>query len=200
MPTVADAHRLEHAEIARRYRAKRKRRPRPTLAQIRVRELERLFVHRYGDTLPNDDAGRDDVSIMAHHLASTPGNCDDSITVWVQCFAPWYPSGDLKTLIEDASTNTARWKADRLARDLHLTYEDRTLLGIKTIGAIDFPKAWRIRNRRALKNAARQAARRAQGIKPRADYEQDAIARRKPWEDLGISRATWYRRRSLTPP
>lgn len=29
---------------------------------------------------------------------------------------------------------------------------------------------------------------------PRKDYESKSINRNKPWEDFGISRATWYRR------
>lgn len=29
---------------------------------------------------------------------------------------------------------------------------------------------------------------------PRADYEANSIERAKPWEALGISRATWFRR------
>jgi hypothetical protein len=32
---------------------------------------------------------------------------------------------------------------------------------------------------------------------PRRDYEARSIARLKPWFELGISRATWYRRRKL---
>ena len=29
---------------------------------------------------------------------------------------------------------------------------------------------------------------------PRADYEAQSLARTKPWESEGVSRATWYRR------
>jgi len=28
---------------------------------------------------------------------------------------------------------------------------------------------------------------------PRADYEAQSLTRAKPWERLGVSRATWYR-------
>lgn len=28
---------------------------------------------------------------------------------------------------------------------------------------------------------------------PRAEYEANSYSRTKPWEELGISRATWYR-------
>ena len=29
---------------------------------------------------------------------------------------------------------------------------------------------------------------------PRAEYEANAISRAKPWDALGMSRATWYRK------
>lgn len=29
---------------------------------------------------------------------------------------------------------------------------------------------------------------------PRADYEANAISRARPWEALGMSRASWYRK------
>lgn len=38
-----------------------------------------------------------------------------------------------------------------------------------------------------------EAARRAAGAIPRADYEANSLSRQKPWEKLGMSRATWYR-------
>jgi hypothetical protein len=198
MPTPAESRRLDHLEIARRYRAKRKRWPRPTVAMIRVRELDALFASRYGDTLPDDDAGRDDLAIMAHHLAGLPGSIDANVTQWVQRRAPWLPVGDLAGLLLEVTTNPTRWKADRLAWRLRLTDRERSALGITTIGAVNLSKAARTARRRALKNAAREAARRAQGAIARADYEAASIARRRPWEAIGISRRTWYRRRSAT--
>jgi hypothetical protein len=38
---------------------------------IRISELSRYLSHRYGETLPHDDAGKDDAFIMANHLART---------------------------------------------------------------------------------------------------------------------------------
>jgi hypothetical protein len=36
---------------------------------------------------------------------------------------------------------------------------------------------------------------------PRAEWEANSIARAKPWEALGMSRATWYRKgKPLIPP
>ena len=49
--------------------------------------------------------------------------------------------------------------------------------------------------RRDRNNAQREAVRRDRGAVPRADYEANSLARNEPWRDLGISRATWFRRR-----
>jgi hypothetical protein len=36
---------------------------------------------------------------------------------------------------------------------------------------------------------------------PRAEYEAQSISRTKPWEALGMSRATWYRKgKPAAPP
>ena len=55
--------------------------------------------------------------------------------------------------------------------------------------------------RRKAIRAAKQRARRADaGAMTRAEYlAQNSASRDKPWEALGISRATWYRRRKATP-
>jgi hypothetical protein len=54
-------------EIAIRYRQGKK--PRPfSMAALRCAELNRLWADRYGAALPDDDAGRDDARITAHHL------------------------------------------------------------------------------------------------------------------------------------
>ena len=67
-----------HTEIARRYawqaQQRRKRHDDKAdqarlLTLIRMRELERLFARRYGRLLPDDDAGRDDLIVAAHHIA-----------------------------------------------------------------------------------------------------------------------------------
>lgn len=34
---------------------------------------------------------------------------------------------------------------------------------------------------------------------PRHEYEANSLSRNKPWETVGVSRATWYRQRSEAP-
>ena len=35
---------------------------------------------------------------------------------------------------------------------------------------------------------------------PREEYEANSISRAKPWESLGMSRATWYRKGKPSAP
>jgi hypothetical protein len=106
---------------------------------------------------------------------------------------------DLEALIEDTLKQPRRWRADRLAWRLGLTIADRDALGITTIGAVDMEANKRIGRRREKNRAAEAAKRRARGVCPRQKYEAGSISREKPWEALGISRATWYRHGKPSP-
>ena len=184
-------------EIYRR-RRKRKRATPLQFAAIRVRELERIFHYRYGEALPNDDAGRADAKIVAHHLAhlSNPG---PRIRRWVGAWCPWISALELEAIAKDPFPDTFRYKADRLAWMLRLTKNERAELKITTIGAIDFTAAERARQRKQRDKAAKRKKRRAAGFLTRRQYLAKIVVG-KPWEAADISRATYYRkRRSLMP-
>ena len=53
--------------------------------------------------------------------------------------------------------------------------------------------------RRELDRARQAQKRRTNGAVPRKVYEMQAVSRTKPWEEQGISRATWYRQRETGP-
>jgi hypothetical protein len=184
-----------HAEIARRYarRGKDKANGAPPLAAIRIAELKRLFRHRYGDVLPDDDAGRDDALIMAHHLARRPGDARHHIEVFLAIWAPWATTGEVATVVDAAMQKQLKFRADTLAKKLNLTDAERIKPKIKTIGAVDVGKDERLQRRRERDRHYRLQRRRTQGGKARADYEANALTTTKPWLALGISRATWYR-------
>jgi hypothetical protein len=82
---------------------------------------------------------------------------------------------------------------------LRLSHEERTRMGITTIGAYDvdkrerekrhkFRKRTRDRERAARKRAAR-------GVMPREKYLAVSLSKTQPWKAKGISRRTWERRR-----
>jgi hypothetical protein len=181
------------AEIKLRYGGSNRGRP-VHLAPIRVAELCRLFQSRYGVTLTDDDAGRDDARIMCHHLALMSGDPKYRITSWMAAWAPWMTAGERDILITDILAKPLRWRADKLAARLNLTEAERRRLNIRTIGAVDVTKAEREATRRSRKLEAQRILRRAKGIKPRKVYEGRSASASKPWEAEGISRRTWYRR------
>lgn len=198
----------KHNEIAVRYawmtREQRHRRgSKKLIARLRMREMERLFSHRYGDRLPSDDAGMEDLVLAANQIAQMDGNAEDHILRWALEWAPWlYDRKDIAPVLfaRRIAQNPRRYKADTLAALLNLTMSSRTALGITTIGAVDCNKRQRAELRRDRKRTYAEAQRRANGAKPRAQYEAESLSRTRPWEAMGMSRSTWYRRGKPMPP
>jgi hypothetical protein len=189
MATPTEARRKE---IARKYRRRRRDRL-VSMAALRIAELRRLFRSRYGETLPDDDAGRDEALVMAHHLARRAGDPHRRIASWLELHAPWMTPADLRGLITAVLAKPLRWRADKLAVRLNLTDAERRRLRITTIGAVDRTKAERLADRKERKRLAQRARRRARGVRLRSEYHACSLTRTKPWRDLGMSRATWYR-------
>ena len=74
------------------------------MAGLRCAELERLFAARYGPELPNDDAGRDDLLLVAHHLGRRAGEPSQRIAAWCRAHAPWLAAAELEQLVDDVRT------------------------------------------------------------------------------------------------
>jgi hypothetical protein len=183
-----------HAEIARRYDTKAKREP-FSLAAKRISELKRLFAARYRGHLPDDAAGRIAAFVMAHHLAYGP-DAGRRIPLWLGLKAPWMSEAEVADLTAKVVAKPLRWRADKLAKRLNLCDAERRRLGITTIGAVDVDKAERIARRKESARQRMDRHRRATGVQRRADYEAKSLNRTRPWEAMGISRRTWYRRHS----
>lgn len=157
-----------------------------------MRELERILAYRYGETLPDDDAGRDDLLLAAMHIAATFKNPAEHIPGWVALWAPWLSQAECDDLIARVTAKSFTLLADTMAWRLGLTMAERTMLRITTIGAIDCNKEARLQRRQDQKNAGKEARRRKAGAVTRTEYEVRSDARTKPWEAMGMSRRTWY--------
>jgi hypothetical protein len=193
MDTVAVARR--RADIERRYKArsdKAKAATVVTITTLRIAELRRLFQSRYGHVLPDDDAGRDEAIVMAHHLARGQ-DAEHRIGLWLGLWAPWMAASEVNKLVAKVVAKPIRWRADKLGIRLNLAEAERNRLAITTIGSVEVTKAERILRRRLQARTRKQRRRRAAGAEPRADYEANSISRTKPWVRLGMSRAGWYR-------
>lgn len=199
-PTPRNERRRGRANVrwlSNRQKGKRKRRRSPrALVGLRLNDLGALFRWSYGITLPDDDAGRDDLFIAVNHLAGLP-QPHKAITNWVEIWAPWLGDEERDAIIDRTVGNRQVWKADELGQRLRLTKEVRKMLGITTIGAIDETKAERMKQRRAYQREHKTKVRRAKGATPRSESK----SARKPWVAEGVSRASWYRQqRRLRQP
>jgi len=91
-----------------------------------------------------------------------------------------------------------------VARMLDVTAEERWACQIRTIGAVDeTAEQTAIRqaeDRRARERERGRRRRAAAGAVQRPVYEANSAARTAPWEVLGMSRATWYRKGKPTAP
>jgi hypothetical protein len=174
-------------------------RKRPTrqapFATIRCRELERIFRDRYGPVLPDDDAGRGDAEIMLQHIArKQAGDRQWLMEDYLDQSAPWLKGKERAALIRRVFRKPLSYRADTLAAMIGLTFARRRRLGITTIGAIDMSLEQREKLNREHDRDYQRDKRRATGVQPREEYEQQSISQSAPWKAEGISRASWYRR------
>jgi hypothetical protein len=184
--------RLKHAEIAKRYKQPKFWNWASWLTR-RITEIEMVLWDRHPDgELPDDDAGRDDLRIMLHHIGRhTSPNIESAMRTWIAKHTPWLDKDEGDSLIRYYIASKKKLpKADTLARFMGLKCADRKRLGIRTIGAIDATKAERKAEQRLMDKVRQEANRRAAGAKPHAE----SASRTKPWEADGVSRRTWYRR------
>lgn len=158
---MADAKIAQRVELKLRYKrkARARRRTAPQIATLRLNDLARLFRARYGITLPNDDAGRDDLHVALCHVGML-SNSRERMARYVEIWAPWLTVAEARQVIDRALTEPQRWKADQLAWRMRLTSADRAALGITTIGAVDLNKTGRTKLRKR-KARDRERARRA---------------------------------------
>jgi hypothetical protein len=129
----------KHAEIAERYAEKeqrREKRPPLGMAWLRIHELGRLFQHRWGPTLPDDDSGREDLLIAMHHLAQTGGNPRKAMKNCADICAPWMGADDLDQMIDRVIRRPLRWTAQKLGELVNLTEAERTHLRINTFRSV----------------------------------------------------------------
>ena len=103
---------------------------------------------------------------------------------------------DANAIADEAAQIPYPWKADRLARHLRVTYQQRTILGITTIGACDLSRAQRRKQRKQKDRIAKERNRRASGVLARTEYEANSTAAKARAE--GVSRMTIYRRKRAT--
>ena len=156
----------KHVEIDRRYAWHARQRNGGSkltrtqlMPRIRLRELERIFQRRYGRFLPDDDAGRDDLVLAAHHVAHLGGDVLGHVIAWARAWAPWMSQGEARQIADHVAAAPQKFTADVLGWRLRLSMVERTELKITTIGAFDCSKTDRVEERRRKNNEAKRIKR-----------------------------------------
>jgi hypothetical protein len=168
-----------------------------SLNALRRRDLETVFRHYYGNTLPDGDDGREDAELVLQHMVHLT-KAPDRMREWLRVWAPWLEPNESDQIIERVISRPRLYKADTLAAEINLTAANRERLKITTIGATDLPRDARLAARKERSRIAKETRRRACGAKQRPEYEANSANRNKPWIAAGISRRTWYRRQRGT--
>jgi hypothetical protein len=164
------------------------------LRGARLGDLRKVLRARYGHTVPDDDAGREDLSelLLPVSLGKEPTlKMKNMIETW----AKWMSPGDTTELIDRINRMPFCERlvnARRLGERMHIPNEMRERLKLKTIKPFDLTDKQLADRRRAKKRARDQRRRQAQGRKPR----EESLQQKKPWTTKGMSRATWYRRQA----
>ena len=195
------------AEIKNRYAALREKYRNEAdqfrfITFMRVGDLERIFEDRYGLHLPDDDAGWDDLVVMANHLAHYGGTTETvvgRIVEWAALHAPTISTDRVAALASKVAARPIKWSADKLAWRMRLTMEDRTRLGITTIGAFDVGKKDRPEWLAAHHRKRKADDRRAEGVQTRAEWRANSDTAHEWWKAMGMSRRTWYRKGKPMP-
>ena len=161
---------------------------------LRLRDLETIFRHRYGGTLPDDDAGREDAVLVLHHMVGVAVDPRGRMRRWLSTWCPWLETAAAEQMVERAIAKPRRYRADTLAAKINLQSHERAAWRITTIGAVDLRRDARLAARKEKKRQAEMTRRRARGAQSRAKFLASSLSNTKPWLAEGISRRTWYRR------
>lgn len=167
--------------------------------RVRLGHVRRLLRDRYGATLPDDDAGAEDLRILLHvkALCYAPERREKALANETGVVAPWLANGRAIKLASEIAIKPIKLKADTIGRALNVDWKTRERLKIWQIGAVDLPADIRKIRRRMRETERMQRQRRLiEGRKPREQYLAEALTTTKPWEAQGISRRTWERRRA----
>lgn len=178
---------------------------------LRLREIERVIESRHGMGVPETDDGDLYIEAAAFalnaHSRARGKDLDHLLHGWCSRWAPWAlarAGSVLRPILNKLVRRVHDLKADDVAKLIQVTYSERQMIGLCTIGACDVPRHVRRAMAKARKreiDRQRQAEiRRRQGRQPRQSFlAGNRISHLKPWIALNISRRTWYRRSGTGP-
>jgi hypothetical protein len=168
-----------------------------TLRRLLIGDLRRIYRHRCGAILPDDDAGREYLELLLRLISLSPRAAAEKIQFQIETLAPWMPETEAADLINNLLRLDLRFRrltSKEAGEQIQLTNAERERLRAWSIAPVDMTAAELSEQRKAKDRARKRRKRTKTGAVSRQAYLANAKMRRQPWEDAGISRATWYRR------
>ena len=172
-----------------------------TIRRLRLRDMRNYLRCRYGNVLPNDDAGREDLRELLLPISVGP-NPAIKMPKAIELWAPWMSPAEAGELI-DAINLMPIWlrkpSARELGKRLRVTNQMRQLWRLWTIAPYDVTDEELAKQRKAKdrerKRRSRERQRQRQGRQTREQWlAGHSISRDKPWLLLGIKRRAYYKR------
>jgi hypothetical protein len=176
-----------------------------TMRRLRLGDVQKVLRQRYGHTLPDDDAGREDLRelLLPISLGQEAGRkMENAVQVW----APWMNAAEAGQLMDEINRSPVYLRKPtgrELGERLRLTYQERQAWGIRTIAPCDLTDDELLERRKARAAFRKWKRRQAAGTRTRAKYLASFAKsqnKQRPWEQEGISRSQWFARRAKTGP
>ena len=70
------------------------------IRRLRYGSLLRLFRHRWGHVLPDDDAGRDDLWLLVSNVSLAAAEPQKKMRHVIEMWAPWMPADEREAYVE----------------------------------------------------------------------------------------------------
>ena len=164
----------------------------------RFGDIRRILRDRYKHTLPDDDAGREDLHELLLPISLGPEH-ERKMQNAIETWAPWMAAEEAGQFIDRINRTPVYLRKPtgrELGERIGLQNWQREALHIRTIRPIDMTDEQLLEQRKAKARKREQRRRLAAGRKTREAYLASALSRKKPWEVDGIGRRTWERRRA----
>jgi hypothetical protein len=155
---------------ARRNRRKSGRPASP--ADVRECEINKVIDHVFGASLPDDDYGRDVLRELLNQMALRKASIEEMRDRAFDLLPELGDDDGFDIIIKEIGKGRRR-RADEVARALGVTYEMRTFLDLRTIGACNMSKKQRDAIQRQKEAADKRRQRELAGAKPHAQSRSE---------------------------
>ena len=169
-----------------------------TIRRLRYGDFLTLFRHRYGNELPQDDAGRDDLWLLVCNVSLAPSEPEKKVRHVIGLWAPWMSAEEREDYVKHVMGLDIYERiqtAAEIGQRVGLTNAEREALKLWRFKPIDMTDEELAEQAKARERERRARKRREKGIRTKAAYLAERARRPKPWIAQGISRRTWEPRR-----